>query len=86
MATVTRACEALGICEKGCDKYLRDILVKYGFPLEYDYEPDDLASSALSDKKRTGDTVTLIVPSKIGKCVTKDINTDKLKEIFTLGR
>lgn len=86
MATVTKACEKSGLCEKGCYEYLRSILDDYGFTLEYNYTPEELAKAALSDKKRSGDSITLIVPEKIGTCVTHKAATDELINIFTEGK
>lgn len=86
MATVTKACEEIGICEKGCYEYLRGILLKYGFNIEYNYQPEELAAAALSDKKREGESVTLIVPERVGKCVTHKIPVNELIKIFTLGK
>lgn len=41
---------------------------KFGLPTAIDYPPSDIYRYTLSDKKRSGGTVNLIIPRKIGHC------------------
>ncbi|MBR2906588.1 MAG: 3-dehydroquinate synthase [Clostridia bacterium] len=45
---------------------LREMLLSYGLPLVCDYSVKELAAVAASDKKRTGGTITLVIPYAIG--------------------
>ena len=44
------------------------ILAQFGLPLKTDYSAKELFTCALSDKKRSGGTVSLILPFSIGNC------------------
>jgi len=46
------------------------------------YPADSLAEAALSDKKRQGGQITLVLPEKIGKCRLKKIPVSELKGCF----
>ena len=61
------------------------ILDEYGFPQVDDVfsEPlnltqDDLRGYLANDKKRSGETITLVVPKRIGECELKDIPMSEL--------
>lgn len=50
-----------------CDRILT-LLNRFGLPVTTDFPPAEIFTYTLSDKKRTGNTVRLIIPDKIGKC------------------
>ena len=66
MAIVARAGAEYGICEKASRDAVLDILEKFGLPRTCGFSPESLYDSALSDKKRSGSTVNLIIPERIG--------------------
>ena len=68
MAIVTRAGCAQGICDEATRDAVLEVLEKFGLPCSCDYTAESLYKSALSDKKRTGGTVNLIIPERIGFC------------------
>ena len=43
-------------------------LTKFGLPITTDYPAEDILEYTLSDKKRSGGTVSLIIPERIGRC------------------
>ena len=68
MAIVTRAGAAYGICGDETKSAVLEVLEKFGLPQTCGYSAEDLYTSALSDKKRSGGTVNLIIPERIGFC------------------
>ena len=86
MAAVTRASENSGICEKGSSKNLEEVLIKNKLPINLPYSTEELLDAALSDKKRSGDTITLVVPERIGSCLLHKIPIEELKDFINLGR
>lgn len=68
MAIVTRAANALGICDENTCRHVIEILQQFGLPTSCAYDADGLFHCALSDKKRSGGTVNLIIPERIGFC------------------
>lgn len=85
MAIVTRAAVKIGICEENCLDELLRILRLYDLPLNTHYDAENLTNACLSDKKRGGDSLTMIFPTKIGKCVLKEIPVSKLKTVIQSG-
>lgn len=68
MAIVTKAAATREICTYHTYQVLSDLLQHFGLPITTTFTANDLYQSALSDKKRAGGTVNLIVPRDIGCC------------------
>ena len=83
MVIATKISENFGICEKGMHMEVEKILEKYNLPIKYDITATELCDAALSDKKRGGSKLTLVLPEKIGKCTLYDVNIDELETIFS---
>ena len=69
MAIIARAAAKKGILSQEDCACLLKTLTEYGLPTETAYSPEEIAETALSDKKRTGGTLGLVVPESIGSCV-----------------
>ena len=67
-AIVARAAAKKGILSAEDCNHMIDTLKAYGLPTETADSPKILAEIALSDKKRSGGTLDLIVPEAIGSC------------------
>ncbi len=65
---------------------LSALLAGYGFDLSCPYSADDLFDAILSDKKRRGGNITVVLPEAIGHCVLVGLTVeelhDKLKQIL----
>lgn len=61
------------------------LLRKFGLPTSTDIPPEVLLSHALSDKKRAGGTVNLILPRAIGDCRTVPTPVENLKPFIQAG-
>lgn len=68
MVVVTRACEYWGLC-KSCSAPLRALLQAWDLPIQSPYGAVALADAAASDKKCAGDTITLVIPKRLGECI-----------------
>lgn len=68
LATVARAAAVRGICAPETAWRVAALLEKTGLPVSTDIPAAALLEAALSDKKRRGDTLSLIVPEAIGRC------------------
>ena len=79
MAIVSRA--------SGCPDAHRilSILKKFGLPVETNYPVEDIYAYTLSDKKRSGNTVKLVLPKAIGCCEIIPTPVDKLKSLIQAG-
>ncbi len=56
-----------------------------GLPFQSPYPAEMLAEAALSDKKRRGEKITLVLPERIGTCVLKTIAVAELPAWFARG-
>ena len=64
---------------------IRAVLQKFGLLLTTEFTPEELAEAALADKKRQGDTVTLVVPTAVGKCELCRLPVSELQSVFEAG-
>ena len=61
------------------------LLERFGLPTAIDFSVEDILSYVLSDKKRTGGTVNLIVPESIGCCRIVPTPVESLKSFLEAG-
>ncbi len=64
---------------RDCDRII-SVLTKFGLPTGTPYSAQDLYEYTLSDKKRSGSTVNLIIPRAIGQC---DIVPTSIEQLLT---
>jgi len=85
LAIIARAAERLGWAQEPISRRIEAALTRNGLPITTTYSPETLAEAALSDKKRAGGCITLVVPRKIGDCALIDIPVEKLLDVFRAG-
>lgn len=77
--------EKLGFAQEPCRERIIKTLQKYNLPTKTSYSAEALAKAALSDKKRDGGTLTLILPKRIGDCTLYKTKTDHIVGLIELG-
>lgn len=87
LAIMTRTAAALGwMTEEAKQRHEPEricaALTSLGLPISTEYPPEDLTMAALSDKKRDGDSITIVVPREIGQCGLETIPINSL--LFTI--
>ena len=85
MAVVSRAAAGAGLCDVSLPGQLCEVLKKYSLPVETDILLDQLMEVILSDKKRSGSMISLIVPRQIGRCEMIPMDDDQLKKFMETG-
>ena len=85
MAIVSRASAALQICTHEITARIEAVLQQFGLPTETTYTAEQLFDCALSDKKRSGGTVNLIVPESVGSCRILSTPVQTLKSLIEAG-
>lgn len=85
MSVITKAAQAFGICENGVAESLDRLILKCGLPIKSPYSAEELYKVALSDKKRSGDSITVVLPKCEGECILKKISTEELLEYIKKG-
>ena len=81
-AAIADAAAKAGLCGQEDADRIRALLTAYGFPLELPYPLPTLVRAMTADKKRTGDTMTLIVPAAIGDCRMMPLPTARLLPFY----
>ena len=84
-AIAARAAASLGICDQGTATRIMWLLEKFGLPILTDHTAAELLDAALSDKKRSGDHVNLILPKKIGNCAIVATPVSELENLIQAG-
>jgi len=85
MAIVSRAAAAVGICDAGTRDSILTILENFKLPISCEYSSQSLYHAALSDKKRSGGMVNLIIPERIGFCRIAPIPVEELQAFIEAG-
>lgn len=85
MVIITRAAVKTGICEAETLNALIALLKKYGLPTECPFTTEQLYAAALSDKKRTGNSITLVVPYGVADSRLVTVPADALEEYIRAG-
>ncbi len=74
-----------GLCDPSLSEVLRLGVEKCGLPSSFPIGAETLFSAMCNDKKRSGDTITLILPEKIGRCIPYPISKSALLPFLTKG-
>ena len=85
MVIVSKAAACCGICSQETAGQIIDIINQFGLPCSTIFSAADLYLSALSDKKRTGGTVNLIVPKHIGECIIHPVHVNEIQKFIESG-
>ena len=85
MVIITRAAERLELCEAGTLEALVALLNRYDLPTVCPFSTEQLYAVALSDKKRAGGTITLVVPHGIADSRLVTVPVDALENYIRHG-
>jgi 3-dehydroquinate synthase len=85
MVIITRAAVKTGVCEAETLTALMALLEKYGLPTECPFTTEQLYAVALSDKKRAGGTITLVVPYGVADSRLVTVPVDALESYIRAG-
>lgn len=84
-AIIARAAEKLGWTTEPVAERIEKALAASGLPTDTEYSAEELARAAMNDKKRSGGTVTFIVPETIGRCAQRAVPTGEMRELIETG-
>lgn len=85
MAIITRSACKNNDCSNETARQIVNILHAFDLPTETDMTAEQLFTAALSDKKRDGSSVNLIIPRKIGQCDIVPTSIEKLPSLIEAG-
>lgn len=82
MAAMTKLAEHTGDCADGVYWELYDLLTQYGLPAALPFGAEELWQAAFSDKKRMGDTVSLVLPMRRGQCTVRNVSMEDYRAML----
>lgn len=85
MSIVTKAAMHMQMCNSATYEQLLSVLGKFGLPVCTQFSAQELFETALSDKKRSGENINLILPEQIGCCVIHPMPISQLESFIEAG-
>lgn len=85
MAMIVRAAVKRNICTAEVQDRLLSLLTQFQLPASSGYHADTIYEAALSDKKRSGDTINLIIPEQLGRCGIFPTPVQQMKSFIEAG-
>ena len=85
MAVVSRAAAKLGLSTQETATKIQWLLMSFGLPRTVRCAASDLAELARSDKKCSGDAITMVIVREIGECELISMPLDDLQEFLEAG-
>ncbi|MFV0516704.1 MAG: 3-dehydroquinate synthase [Aminipila sp.] len=85
MVIISQASFSFGLSEQNCSTAIANVLQGLGFQLDCPFTASELTNVALKDKKRLGETLTVVIPSHIGDCKLQQISVDKIEALIQAG-
>ena len=85
MAIISRAAAKHGMCDRATCDAIINILNRFHLPVSCNCSAESLYNAALSDKKRSGGMVNLIIPERIGFCRIAPTPVEELKAYIEAG-
>ncbi len=82
MAIISKISDRLGWSTEDTHSQIIKCLENNGIPTNTDATTEELLSAIVKDKKRNGETINLVIPEKIGRCVLKTVKVSLLKEVL----
>ena len=85
LAAMARAAWRAGLSAEDNADAIREALERRGLDISCPYGAAPLAEAALSDKKRSGGSITVVIPRKIGESTLHTMRVEELEGLFALG-
>lgn len=82
MVLMAKAAEKNELCKAGVAEKIIQCAEKFNLPTDCDADINELLKIAVSDKKRRGEKIDIILPRKIGDAFIYTIEVEKLPEFF----
>ncbi len=82
LTAVCKAAYAAGLAKEDITDRVSGVLEKYGLMTTCPFTAAESVKVLLNDKKRTGQTINLAIPGRIGECYLYRMNVDRLEEFY----
>lgn len=85
MAMIVRAAAQFGLCEAQTRDAVLALLRQYGLPTDCTYPAERMLGTILHDKKASGGSMNLIVPTAVGSCAIRKTQTCEIPDWLRAG-
>lgn len=85
MVYATRLAWRMGLCQQETLDRLTAVLRRHSLPVDAPYTAEQLLPAVLSDKKRMGQTMTFVLPRRIGHCELVKLDVQRLPELIRMA-
>ena len=85
LAAIARAAVAAGACEPELPDRLEALLRAHGLTTSCTWTSEEVYAAALHDKKRSGDTIDLVIPHAVGDCGINRTPLETFKRLIAAG-
>lgn len=85
MCCIARAACAKGWCSSDVPARIEAVVAAHGLPTDTNLAHDLIVQFAAHDKKRHGNGLNVIIPTRIGEVEVKRLSLDEFRELVTLG-
>ena len=83
MGIVIDACVRAGTLDSGEAQKMKDLLKLYKLPVSDEITPEDIVKGAMNDKKKRGDTLSVILVNKIGNAEIKKMTAEEFLKFLS---
>ncbi|MDY2778097.1 MAG: 3-dehydroquinate synthase [Collinsella sp.] len=85
MLAIASSSVAAGVCDEHLPDRLARLLRAHGLSLSFSASPERVYEEALHDKKRTGDSLDLVIPRSVGSVSIVPTPLDEFRRILEVG-
>ena len=85
MAMIVRSAAQLDLCTAGTRDAVLALLRQYGLPVDCAYPVEQMLGTILHDKKASGGSINLIVPTAIGSCEIRKTPASEISDWLRAG-
>jgi 3-dehydroquinate synthase len=85
MAVMARAANRKGICPDSSRDEILEMIAFHGLETTTGYTPNEIWKACLNDKKRSGGSISLVVPERVGHCRLMEVSLEELLDFIILG-
>lgn len=85
MAMIVRSAAQLGLCTAGTRDAVLALLRQYGLPVDCAYPVEQMLGTILHDKKASGGSINLIVPTAVGSCEIRKTPASEISDWLIAG-
>lgn len=85
LSIVSESAAKYGYCTNECRNRIIKLLDRFGYSLKHRYSVDELLPEFMSDKKRTGGSITIVIPSEYGTSKLVKMSMEEFRKFISIG-